>query len=240
MADRSYHQNVLGSFQSFFHGWLSRQQGFLDQLLTLSLTPDSPLKMQRQNALIQQVLSHYHQYFQEKSRLADADVFLVFSPTWLSTYERALLWIADYKPSLVFHLVDGAVDDLSPEQKVTLERVRDDTRREERVVTGAMVSVQEILGGPSMLQLARRVGSLVDGEIDELDSALEVLKNAMMGVLERADELRVSTARKVLEILRPSQAVQFLAAAAQFQLRVRSLGTRLDSRFREGQASSQS
>ncbi|XP_028792448.1 protein DOG1-like 4 [Neltuma alba] len=237
MAQTPQQQNARSSFQSFFEGWLSRQQSFLDQLLTLSLAPDSPLKMEQQSALIDQVLFHYQQYFQERSRLAD-DVFLLFSPTWLTSYERALLWIADYKPSLVLHLVDGAVDGLSPEQKAMLERVKDDTRRQERVVTGAMASVQEIPGGPSMLQLARRVGRLIDGEVDELDTALEMLKNAMREVLERADELRVSTSRKVVEILRPSQTVQFLAAAAQFQLGVRSLGKRLDSRFRAGQASS--
>ncbi|KAK4274220.1 hypothetical protein QN277_017480 [Acacia crassicarpa] len=240
MAERFHQQNVQSSFESFFEAWLSRQQSFVDQLLTLSLTADSPLKMEQMNALIHQVLSHYQQYFQEKSRLTDADVFLIFSPTWLTSYERALLWIADFKPSLVLRLVDGAVEDLSPEQKVTLERIGEDTRRQERAVMGAMASVQEILGGPSWQRLARRVGRLMDGEIDELDAAMEMLKNAMMGVLEKADELRVSTARKAVEILRPSQTVQFLAAAAQFQLRVRSLGTRLDSRFREDRASAQS
>lgn len=120
---------------------------------------------------------------------------------------------------------------------MTLDDVRYDTERRERTVTGAMASVQEILGGPSMLRLARRIGRLIDGEIDEMDAALEVLKEAMMGVMEKADELRVSTARRVVEVLRPCQTVRFLAAAAQFQLRVRSLGTRLDSRFREPEPS---
>lgn len=109
------------SFHTFFEGWLLHQQSLLEELLTLSLTPDSPIKIHHQNALIDQVLSHYHQYFQEKSRVANADVFLLFSPTWLSSYERALLWIADYKPSLVFRPVEGAVEGLTAEQKQRLE-----------------------------------------------------------------------------------------------------------------------
>lgn len=108
--------------------------------------------------------------------------------------------------------------------------MKDDTRREERIVAGTMVSIQESLAGPSMLRRARQAGRLLYGEIGELDSAMEVLKGAMMGVLEKADELQVLTARKVVEILSPSQTVQFLVVAAQFQLRVRRRGMQRDSR----------
>lgn len=46
------------SFKSFFQSWLSHQQTLLDQLLTLSHTPnDSP----QQNTIIEHVLSHYQQ-----------------------------------------------------------------------------------------------------------------------------------------------------------------------------------
>ncbi|KAF7817079.1 protein DOG1-like 4 [Senna tora] len=233
MAHNTSHLNVQQSFESFFQGWLLRQQNFLEQLLSISLTPDSPLKIHHQNALIDQVLSHYHQYFLQKSRLADADVFLLFSPTWLSSYERALLWIADYKPSLLLRLVDGAVQGLTPDQDQDLHQLKEDTRREERILTGIMAAVQESLAGPSILQVARQVGRLLDGEIGELDSAMEVMKRAMTEVLEKADQLRVTTAKRVVEILSPSQTVQFLAAAAEFQLRVRRWGMERDSRGRQ-------
>ena len=155
------------------------------------------LKIQHQKTLIDQILSHYDQYFQEKSRIADADVFLLLSPTWFSSYERALLWIGDYKPSLLLRLVDSAVRDLTGNQKQMLDDVKEDTRRQERTVTATMASVQEILAGPTMLRLARRVGRLLNGEIGELEPAMEVLRAAMLEVWERADELRLSTARKV-------------------------------------------
>ena len=110
------------------------------------------------------------------------------------------------------------------------------TRREERQLSGTMANVQEMVAGPSVLIMARRVGRLLDGQISELDSAMEALERALVGVLERADELRVSTVRNIVGILSPPQTVQFLAAAVQFQLHLRKWGLQRDA---QGMASSE-
>lgn len=158
------------------------------------------------------------------------DVFLLFSPTWLSSYEQALSWITDYKPSLVLRLLDGTVQGLTAEQTQRLEQVKDETKKEEKELNAAMAGVQESVAGPTMLELVRRVGRLLDEEIGELESSLEGLKRAMVEILGRADQLRVSSVRKAVAILSPPQTVQFLAEAAEFQLRVRRWGSQSDSR----------
>ncbi|XP_027356440.1 protein DOG1-like 4 [Abrus precatorius] len=217
-------QNVQQSFEAFYQKWLSSQENLLERLLTVSAMPDSAAEVERRSRLIEEVMCHYRQYLEEKSKVASVDVFLLFSPTWLSAYEGALLWIGDYKPSLILRLVDGAVEGLTAEQRERVERMREETKRAEREVSEAMASVQESMASPRVVGLVR----VLDGEITELESAIEGLKRALVRVWKRADELRASTVRKVVGILSPPQTVQFLAATMLFQMRVRKWGLQRD------------
>ena len=43
-----------------------------------------------------------------------------------------MLWVAGYKSSLVFKIVDGAVKDLTAEQTLRMEEVKAETGKKER------------------------------------------------------------------------------------------------------------
>ncbi|KAF1893200.1 hypothetical protein Lal_00001640 [Lupinus albus] len=215
-------------FQHFFEGWLLQMQNLLDQLLNVLAMPDSETKMEHQNHLIKKVLSHYEQYIEEKAKVAEADVLLMLSPTWLSAYEQALLWIGDYKPSLILRLANDAVEGLSVTQREMLEKMMREIRRAEREIGGEMAKIQESVASPEILGLVRKVGRVMNGEIYQLDSTVEGIKIALVGAVKKADEVRVSTVREVVEILSAEQTVQFLAAVTEFQLRVRRLGLQRD------------
>ncbi|KAF3446528.1 hypothetical protein FNV43_RR12621 [Rhamnella rubrinervis] len=212
-------------FQIFFDGWLQRQQSFLDQLLLVSACPDSHEKVERQRTLVDQVLSHYQEYYEEKARTAWEDVFTVFSAPWLSPFERTFLWIGGFKPLFVLRLVSNVVGgDLTSDQSRVIERLKQETSQAERELNEMIAKVQESVAAPPLLASARRLGRLMDGRISNLEEAIETLKNAMLRVLESADELRWSMVRKVIEVLSPDQTVKFLVAAAEFQLRMRRWG----------------
>ncbi|KAL4604424.1 hypothetical protein ACB092_10G192800 [Castanea dentata] len=180
-------------------GWLVRQQSFLEQLLH-SISSDTT---NQQTSLIQQVLAHYQEYYEEKAKIPRNDVFLLFCPPWLSSFERSLLWVAGYKPYLVFKIVDGVVNNLKAEQTLRMEEVK-------------VKTLQESVAALPMLALARRVGRLMDGEISSLNLAVEALNTAMLQVIE------------VVEILSPIQIVKFLVTAAQFHLQTRRWGLQRD------------
>ncbi|KAM1039637.1 hypothetical protein ACFX2C_029017 [Malus domestica] len=76
-------------FVTFLGGWLDRKQTFLDQLLNLVESPDYENKGCQQMNLIEQVVSHY-QY----------------------SFERSLLWLVGFKPSMVLRMVDSSIKDL--------------------------------------------------------------------------------------------------------------------------------
>lgn len=163
-------------FAAFFEGWLVRQQSFLKQLLhSISLDTTN-----QQTSLIQQFLAHYQEYYEEKAKVARNDVFLLFCPPWLSSFKRSLLWVAGYKPSLVFKIVDGVVNDLTVEQTLRMEEVKAETMKKERKLMETLARLQERVAVPPMLALARQIGRLMNGEISSLDSAIEALNTVML------------------------------------------------------------
>ena len=55
-----------------------------------------------------------------------------------------MLWVAGYKPSLVFKIVDGAVKDLTAEQTLRMEEVKAETGKKERErADGDIVAIGE-------------------------------------------------------------------------------------------------
>ncbi|KAL5721019.1 hypothetical protein ACHQM5_013628 [Ranunculus cassubicifolius] len=208
------------SFETFFEGWLVRQEHYLDELL--SAEPNCEEELQ---ALILRVLQHYQQYYEAKSIAIDHDVFHVFSPSWFSSFERSFLWIGGFKPALVFRILATSVGDLSGEQGEMVERLKGEVKGEEIELEKEMAMVQESVAAPPLLDMARRAGRLVDGERRAVDAVIESLKNSMQVLVGRADCLRVTTTKKVIEILSPVQRVKLLASAAQLQLRIRSWGS---------------
>ncbi|XP_008444975.1 protein ZW2 [Cucumis melo] len=219
--------SVIENFADFYESWLTTQRSLLEQLLHVSQITD--YKEERQLGLIKQVLAHYQLYHEEISKAVSEDVFRTFSAPWLTSYERTLLWISGFKPSIVFRLVDSAVKDLTPAQAASLEELKADVKRKERDLTEAMASLQETVAAPPLVGLARRAGRLVDGEICEMKNAIEELKIGMLGVFYSADLLRGSTMKRVMEILKTDQTLRPLAAATEFQQRIRRWGIQRDS-----------
>lgn len=208
-----------GSFERFLEGWLVRQEHYLDELLSCRDSPDDDLR-----DLVSRILAHYQQYFDEKSKIADRNIFLVLSPTWFTSLEHAFLWIGGFKPGLSFRLVSDSIDDLTDDQRRSIGRLVKETKAEERALNDELAKIQESVAAPPLLDISRRCTRQVDGEIAGADVAIAALRTALETVVTAADSLRMSTALKVIEVLRPAQNVRFLAAAAQLQLRLRTWG----------------
>lgn len=219
------------AFTAFLEDWTKNQQNFLQKLLLLSGSSDQSFdKDEECKELVAEVLAHYQQYYEEKNRAVNEDVFVMLSPPWLSSFERALLWVSGFKPTMVFPLIKNSLKGcLTSDQVRKIEEIRAETRREEKQVEHAMATVQESIAAPPICDLLRRFSGLVDGEISELDEAMEKFKENMRMVVENADVLRGSTVRKLVEILSPVQTVRFLAAVAQFVVQVRNWGSQRDA-----------
>ncbi|CAH1451240.1 unnamed protein product [Lactuca virosa] len=215
-------------FENFFQGWLVRQEHYLEDLRSAMQTCDASEDDLRD--LIARVLAHYLQYFEEKSRIANHDVSLVFSPPWFSSFERSFFWVAGFKPGLTFRVVDRSVEDMNKEQVEMMERLKAETKAEERELENELAMIQESVAAPPIVEVARRGENwLANGKYDKMESAFETLKEQLEVVVANADMLRSRVAERVVEILTPVQNVRFLAAVTELQLKIRTRGWQLDS-----------
>ncbi|MED6187468.1 hypothetical protein PIB30_076784 [Stylosanthes scabra] len=223
-------------FATFLEDWMLRQRTYLRELRSAQQNRQE-LGDSDKRELINRVLCHYEQYYQEKSRIAQRDIFLVFSPPWFSSLERTFLWIAGFKPAKAFHLVNQAVRDLSDEQRHMLSQLSMATRMKEKELNDELAKTHESLANSPLIETARSRGrACLDRarqlrsrhtweiviEREEEGGVPSELQVTMESVVASADELRTNTALGVLQILRADQAVTFLADVAELQLKIRT------------------
>ncbi|KAI3945549.1 hypothetical protein MKW92_030556 [Papaver armeniacum] len=218
------------SFEAFFTGWLLRQKNYLDQLISAQKNFQNISELELRS-LVSQTLLHYQQYYAAKIAAARTDVFAMFAPPWFSSYELTYLWITGFKPSLAFQILDKSVDqdEFTDGQLEALYRLRVQTKAAERKLNNEMARVQESVALPPLVNLASKnpAERRVDGET--VDAAMQTLTEEMEILVETADYVRMTTTRKIVEILSPVQSVRFLAAATQLQVNIRKLGLQRDA-----------
>ncbi|KAK6934138.1 Transcription factor TGA like domain [Dillenia turbinata] len=202
--------------------------------------------------LINSVMTHYTEYYRVKSIAANNNVLSVFSAPWISSLERSLRWIGGWRPTTVFHLIytessihfesriddilrghsTGDLGDLTPTQLRRVSDLQCETVREENEINEELAEWQDSVSDMmktlmEMESMANTTtgttassndgGDFIDGKIGRL-----------AGVLERADDLRLRTVRRVVDLLTPQQTVEFLIAAAELQFGVRGWGVNHD------------
>ncbi|XP_031119386.1 protein DOG1-like 4 [Ipomoea triloba] len=222
--------SVVGeAFTAFYHGWLLNQDAIFEQLESfLAAAPDDD---EQCSGLVGRVLAHYQEYYAEKTKAAEEDVFVFFAAPWMSRLEQSFLWLSGFKPSMLLWVVESSMGGgaLTEEQWCKVGMLRAETARVENAISKAMASAQETVAAPPMLGLLKREEELVDGEVSQLDAVMGDLKQSMGRLMGNADALRGSTASKILEILKPKQAVKFLTAVMRCQREARRWGLYKDS-----------
>ncbi|XP_019174231.1 PREDICTED: protein DOG1-like 4 [Ipomoea nil] len=224
--------SIVGEdFTAFYHGWLMNQDAIFEQLESfLAAAAAADDDREQCGGLVGRVLAHYQEYYAEKTKAAEEDVFVFFASPWMSRLEQSFLWLSGFKPSMLFWVVESSMEGaLSEEQRCKVGMLRAETARVENAISKAMASAQETVAAPPILGLLKRAEELVDGEVSELDAVMGDLKQSMGRLMGNADALRGSTASKILEILNPKQAVKFLTAVMRFQREARRWGLYNDS-----------
>ncbi|XP_071687726.1 protein DOG1-like 3 [Rutidosis leptorrhynchoides] len=245
------------NFHRFFDWWLGELNINLQHLISAAnhqhnFEDDSVLL-----PLIDKVVGHYENYYKVKSNGAKRDVISMFAPTWLTSLENSLLWIAGWRPTTAIHLlysksgiqleakladlVPVLTDDLSDLSIIQINRIDElhkETIREERIISESLALMQESVADTLMVDLSNSISEKMrndkddDGEIRDIDLEVELMFNLKKGeleeVLHKADSLRIETLKAVVAILTPIQVVYFLIAAAELHLRIHDWGQKMD------------
>ncbi|KAH7512660.1 hypothetical protein FEM48_Zijuj12G0114500 [Ziziphus jujuba var. spinosa] len=221
----------MTSFTNFYESWFDHLQHLLHQLSSAPRPPIEPQHHLDLLNLVHKVMNHYSEYYTVKSLAADRDPLSVFSAPWATTLERSLHWIAGWRPTTAFHLVysessilfesrivdilrglrTGDLGDLSPNQFRRVSELQCETVKEENAITDELSEWQD------------SASELVNGFTD-LNEKIRRLAD----ILRKADDLRLRTVRRVVEMLTAQQAVEFLIAAAELQFGIRGWGLNHD------------
>lgn len=94
-----------GGFSNFYETWLDQLHHLVRQLTAAPRPPTTPDHHYDLDELVGKVMSHYAEYYRVKSVGAERDPLAMFAAPWASALERSLHWIADWRPTTVFHLV---------------------------------------------------------------------------------------------------------------------------------------
>lgn len=130
-------------------------------------------------------------------------------------------------------LRSGDLSDLSAAQLQQVDALQKETIRKEQEVTEKLAEQQETVADASMVELAHAMTEGVGGDEGQsrVDAALAPKKDGLAEILRMADQLRLDTLKKVIDILTPMQAVHYLIAAAALHLRIHEWGKKRDARL---------
>ncbi|CAL2251968.1 unnamed protein product [Prunus armeniaca] len=232
-----------------FKEWMELQEQDLSELLqALKLDPQNKDQLKH---LAEKGIRHFQDYINKRTQLARRDVSAFFSPTWCTSWENSLLWIAGCRPSLFFRLVyvlggskmesklseflqdtrEGSLGEvLTCSQLVVVNSLQSKTIREEERLTGELAVLQENIADQPIAMIAKGLSQL--GEMNrEVEEALDEHGQAMVRILEEADQLRLSTVKELVNILTPLQAVDFLVASKKLHLCVHKWGRNRDQKL---------
>ncbi|PKI33034.1 hypothetical protein CRG98_046576 [Punica granatum] len=235
-SDRSH-------YRCCFDTWLTVQRQDLEELLHGAASyPDDPKKL---HALVEKNVQHFEEYRENRSMLAQQDAPAFLCLAWCNTLENSLLWIGGCRPSLAIRLVyslcgselDARLDQyLSGERKGTISEVSGTQLnqinslhmkilREEERLTSRMASLQEDIVDEPLASIAKELSHV--GEPSETaDKVLEGHALTLGRMLLEADNLRLSTLKRLVEILTTLQAVDLLASSKKLHLSLHEWGKR--------------
>ncbi|XVE88217.1 hypothetical protein DITRI_Ditri19aG0051100 [Diplodiscus trichospermus] len=227
-------------FSEFFDKWICQLDDYLQQLLRVS---KESLSETEQHALVSKLTAHYKEFHTVKWTAAHEDVLAFYCPVWLSKLETAYSWLTGWKPSIIFRLVESmrrtrvpgpGLAELTEEQLRKIEQLRMKIKIEEEKVEMEMERQQVAMADRKVVELVRMASRIRNGElVGQVDGLVEVAVKGILGGLERvmkaADCVRLKTLKGVLDVLNPSQSVDFLAGTCMLQIQMRQWGRRRDS-----------
>ncbi|KAL4387673.1 hypothetical protein GQ457_09G003070 [Hibiscus cannabinus] len=239
-------------FSEFYDKWICQLDVYLQQLLNVSKeTAVIPTEADKQ-ALVSKLTTHYKEYYTVKWAAAHEDVLAFYCPVWLSKLENAYSWLTGWKPSMIFGMVESmrrsrvlpggtglglgsGLAELTEEQVRKIGQLRVKIKLEEERVEREMERQQVAMADRKIVELVRMARRIRNEQVvvGRVDGLVAVAVKGMLAGLERvmkaADCVRLKTLKGVLDVLNPSQSLDFLAGTCMLQIQLRKWGQRRDS-----------
>ncbi|ESQ39721.1 hypothetical protein EUTSA_v10001138mg [Eutrema salsugineum] len=210
--------------------------------------------------LTKMIIGDFRYYAEKRANLSHRCSSNYYAPSWNTPLENALIWMGGCRPSSFFRLVyalcgsqtefrvtqflrnidgydysDGSgasLSDLTAEQLAKINVLHVKVIDDEEKMTKKVSSLQE-----DAADIPIATAAYAEEHVGEpnaaVDQALDKQEEALASLLAEADNLRVDTLAKIIEILTPVQAADFMLAGKKLHLSMHEWGTMRDRRRRE-------
>lgn len=123
---------------------------------------------------------------------------------------------------------------------IQVNELQRETISDEKEISEKLAKQQETVADTTMVELSHAVSEMIrEGELGHVindgrvEATLGPKEEALAEILQKADDLRLKTLKKVVSILTPIQGVHFLISAAQLHLRFHDWGKKRDARHHQ-------
>ncbi|BBN00359.1 hypothetical protein MPTK1_1g28510 [Marchantia polymorpha subsp. ruderalis] len=233
-------------YVDFHSKWKEEQEQLTDELRSAL---DADLGEMQLRELVRKVETHYEEYYAAKDDAVRQNVLTVMQPAWKSPLENVFMWIGGWRPTMVFQLAYAqagqqmeaelaeflqdldtpSMASLSAKQLQRISDLQVVTQKAEDELGHRQAILQQGLVDQPLLTLAA-VELSGDASAEQhpaehaLTDAVDEKVKGLEDLCHDADRLRCDTLKKMLKILTPVQAAQYLVAAAQLQMAIRRIG----------------
>ncbi|KAL1200199.1 Protein DELAY OF GERMINATION 1 [Cardamine amara subsp. amara] len=256
-------KNIEEAQESCYKRWMNLQSQRIPELKQLLAQRKSPRDAEtdrKLRELEQKIIGDFKDYAGKRVDLAHRYSSNYYAPSWNTPLENALIWMGGCRPSSFFRLVyalcgsqteirvtqflrnidgytslggDGiSLSDLTAEQLAKINVLHVKVIEEEEKMTKKVSSLQEDAADIPIATVAFAEEHVGEPNM-AVDEALDKQEESMAGLLAEADNLRVDTLTKIVEILSPVQAADFFLAAKKLHLSMHEWGAVRDRRRRE-------
>ncbi|AEE84075.1 putative protein [Arabidopsis thaliana] len=193
--------------------------------------------------LVGKIVNDYHTYAGKRSELSYRCCAHYFAPSWNTPIENSMLWMGGCRPSSFIRLIyalcgsqaetqlsqyllkidddfdinhGGFMSDLTATQLGKLNDLHLEVIKKEDKITKTSANFQDDVADLP-------IADVVHADV-AVEDALDKHEEGMAVLLAEADKLRFETLRKIVDVVTPLQAVEFLLAGKRLQLSLHDRG----------------
>ncbi|VVB12559.1 unnamed protein product [Arabis nemorensis] len=242
--------------QGCYYEWMSLQAKHIVNLKEALMKNDAHHKLEE---LVGVIVNDFQRYAEKRSELSNRSCSSYFAPSWNSSLENGLLWMGGCRPSSFirviyalcgsqtetqfssqyFHKIDGNenadesdgfMSELTAMQLGNINELHIKVIHKEDKITKQSANMQEdVVDMPIAVTAYSR--DLVEAGV-EVEDALDKHEEGMAVLMAEADKLRIETLRKIVEVMTPVQAAEFLLAGKRLHVSLHEWGrVREERRF---------
>ncbi|EOA18319.1 hypothetical protein CARUB_v10006838mg [Capsella rubella] len=249
MATGSSSYGIEQRRKGCYYEWMSLQAKHILDLKEALLNHHGSSDDHKLGELVGKILNDFKKYAEKRSELSNRSCSSYLTPSWNSALENGLLWMGGCRPSSfvrVIYALCGSqaetqlsqylldidenvkvnhgvfMSDLTATQLAKINELHMKVIEKEDKVTKKSASLQENVADMP-IAIAAYAMDLVDGNVVVKD-ALDKHEEGMAALMGEADTLRFETLRKIVEVITPVQAAEFLLAGKRLHVSLHEWG----------------